>query len=48
MRTQITLEIVKSEINYMKSLEIIEKLYARPLKASSESGQYVLIFSRKS
>jgi hypothetical protein len=40
MRTQISLEIIRSEINYMKTLEMIQKFYARPLKSSNDSGQY--------
>ena len=46
MRTQIVLELIKSEINYMRSLEIIQKYYARPLKACLDSGkklQYIFL-----
>lgn len=39
LRTQIALEIVKSEINFMKQLEIIQKYYAKPLKATLDAGQ---------
>ncbi|CAF0730595.1 unnamed protein product [Brachionus calyciflorus] len=43
MRTQIVLEIVKTEINYFKCLEIIQKYYAKPLKASLDTGNKVII-----
>ena len=39
MRTQVAMELVKTEINYMKNLEIIQKYYAKPLKASLDSGK---------
>jgi hypothetical protein len=39
IRTQIALELVRSEIEYMKHLEIIQKYYAKPLKATLDSGQ---------
>ena len=39
LRTQIILDLVKSEINYMRSLEIIQIYYAKPLTAAHESGR---------
>lgn len=38
MRIQIILELLKTEIEYLKSLEILQKYYVKPLKACFESG----------
>ncbi len=41
-RVQIALEIAKSEINYLKRLELIQKYYARPVKASLNAGKQII------
>lgn len=41
-RVQIALEIAKSEINYLKKLEVIQKYYARPVKASLNAGKKIV------
>ncbi|RNA43582.1 epithelial cell-transforming sequence 2 oncogene-like [Brachionus plicatilis] len=43
MRTQIVLDLVKTEIDFFKSLEIIQKYYVKPLKACLDSGNKVVI-----
>lgn len=39
MRAQIAVELVQSEIIYMKHLELIQKYFAKPLKATLDAGQ---------
>ena len=39
MRTEVILELVQSEISYKRQLEMIQKYYARPLRAAYDSGQ---------
>ena len=42
LRIQISLEMAKSEISYLKQLEIIQKYYARPVKASLDAGRKII------
>lgn len=42
LRIQISLELAESEISYLKQLEIIQKYYARPVKASLDAGRKIV------
>lgn len=42
LRIQIALELTKSEINYMKRLEMVQKFYARPVKGSLNAGRKIV------